>query len=254
MKSVKVSADGIVIWEVKTGEADRVITILTDKGLLTAYSRGSLRPKGKLTSPTAMLGFSNFELRSGRNMYNVDDALSKRRFLSLFTDAQKYALAVYFCELLKLLVPVDDDSSEFLSLMLNSLYLLNEDKKELLLVKTVFEMRVMTLAGYMPDLTACVQCGISDAKKGYFDIANGIWYCENCAEIAGKPINCGSASLLAMRHAVYSDSEKIFSFELVSDKLIVLSELVSKYVVSQTEIKPATLDFLNGLLGNKSII
>ena len=36
---MKTTAQGLVIWQVKTGEADRVITILTGGGVITAYAR-----------------------------------------------------------------------------------------------------------------------------------------------------------------------------------------------------------------------
>lgn len=240
---MKISTDGIVIWELKTGEADRVVTILTDNGVLTAYARGSLRPNNKLTSPTAMLGFSNFELRSGKNMYNIEEALSIRRFLSLASDAKRYALAVYFCELLKLLAPIEDNAGDFMSLILNSLFLLNEGKKEILLIKTVFELRVMTLAGYMPDLLSCADCGAHDANPGSFDISNGIWYCEKCAVNWGEQKNISLPVLSAMRHIIYSDSDKSFSFSLSGKSLNNLSNITTRFVICHIEHRPITLGF-----------
>ena len=37
LKPMKISVDGLVIWEKKTGEADKVISILTPDGVITAY-------------------------------------------------------------------------------------------------------------------------------------------------------------------------------------------------------------------------
>lgn len=245
---MKVSANGLVIWEVKTGEADRVITILTERGVVSAYAKGSLRPKNKLTSPTAMLSYSNFELFSGKNMYTVDDALSKERFISLFSDMERYSLAVYFCELMKFLAPIEDDATEYLSLMLNSLFLLNEGKKDILLVKAVFELSVMSISGYMPDLTACNECGEFNAGKLYFNIADGIWLCESCANKLGKPINCSGTLLSAMRHVIYSEKGKIFSFDLGADALKQLNEMTSRFVVNHIDRTLTTLDFLSTIL------
>ncbi|MCL2538707.1 MAG: DNA repair protein RecO [Oscillospiraceae bacterium] len=244
---MKTSTDGIVIWEIKTGEADRVVTILTDTGLITAYSRGSLRPKNKLTSPTAMLSYSNFELRSGKNMFNIDDALSKERFIRIASDITKYSLAVYFCELLKNLAPIDDDSSEYLSLMLNSLHLLNEGKKDILHLKAVFELRIMSMSGYMPDLETCAGCGVYASERLFFDYINGVWYCEDCVKNGVKAINCTGSILHAMRHVIYSEKNRIFSFELLEKQLGTLSKLASSFVVSHIERSPATLDFLNSI-------
>ena len=248
MRSVKTSVDGIVIWQSKTGEADRVITLLTEHGLITAYARSSLRPKNKLTSPTSMLSFSNFELRSGKNMYSVEDALIKERFIQLNTDIARYSAAVYFCELLKQVAPIDDDASAFMSLLLNSLYLLNEGIKNILLVKSVFELRAMSLSGYMPDLEVCASCGREESERLFFDILNGVWYCESCARNGVKPMNCTGVVLRALRHIIYADKGKAFSFEISDAGLNQLSMLASNFVTSHLERSLTTREFLNSIL------
>ncbi len=244
---MKTTADGLVIWEVKTGEADRVLTLLTPNGVVSAYAKNSLRPKNKLTSSTAMLSYANFELFSGKNMYTVDDAQTITRFVKLSADVEGYALAVYFCELLKLLAPVEDDAGDFLSLTLNSLYLLNEGKKPLLLIKAVFELRAMTYAGYLPDLVACSRCGASDSDAVRLDLTGGSWLCADCAKALSVPVNCSRAVLHAMRHAVYSALNRAFSFELAPDAMKLLGAVSEQYVLAHIERSLSTLDFYNAL-------
>ncbi len=244
---MKITTDGLVIWESKTGEADRVITILTENGVVTAYAKNSLRPKNKLTSTTSMLCFSNFELFSGANMYTVDDAQTKHRFIRLSSDAESYSLAAYFCELLKLLAPIEDDAGDFLSLMLNSLYLLNEGKKSRALIKSVFEIRIMSLAGYMPDISECSLCNEEANGAGHFDVKGGVFFCESCASGVGKPINVSGAVVAALKHIVGADAAKIFSFDLNESSQKALCAVSEGYVVIHTERRLATLDFYNSL-------
>lgn len=232
-----------MIWENKTGEADRVITLLTPSGVVKAYAKNSLRPKNKLTSPTAMLSYSNFEMYTGANMYTVDDAQIKHRFVRLFSDTMGYAVAAYFCELLKLLAPVDDDAGDFMSLALNSFFMLNEGKKEHDLIKCVFELRLASLAGYMPDLVACSGCGASESTSGWFDIQEGIWICSGCARAAGKSLNLPGSSLSAMRHIIYSGLAKALSFELGDESKRLLSQICEQYIIARLERIPATLEF-----------
>ena len=245
---MKVSTDGVVIWEVKTGEADRVITILTPTGIVTAYARGSRRPGNKLTSATSMLSFSNFELYSGKNMYTVDDALIKERFLSVFSDVGKYSLAVYFCELLKHLAPVDDDAGEYVSLLLNSLYILGLETASILQVKAVFELRIMSISGYMPDLELCAGCGVVNSKLLFFDSLNGVWYCEDCSRGSGRSFNSTGAVLESMRYIINSEAGKIFSFSIPEKALETLNKLTSVFVLTHIEKPLATLEFLQKFL------
>ncbi|MEG1650602.1 MAG: DNA repair protein RecO [Oscillospiraceae bacterium] len=244
---MKTTADGLVIWENKTGEADRVITLLTKDGVISAYAKNSLRPKNKLTSSTAMLTFSNLELFSGKNMYTVDDAQTLNRFIKLSSDVEGYSLATYFCELLKLLAPIEDDAGGFLSLMMNCLYLLNEQKKAPALIKAVFELRIMSYAGYMPDIVECSECGAFESDRLSFDFQNGTLMCEACANLLAKQVNCSRSVLFAMRHIIYSDLKKAFSFELNKESQRLLNAISEQYVITHIERIPATLEFYKSI-------
>ncbi|MBR5070480.1 MAG: DNA repair protein RecO [Oscillospiraceae bacterium] len=243
---MKTATDGIVIWEVKTGEADRVITLLTPGGLVTAYARGSLKPGGRLTGTTAMLSYSNFELASGKNMYTVTDATSQNRFLRIYAQADRYSLAVYFCELMKYLAPTEEDSSAFLSLLLNSLYLLDEDLKPAWQIKAVFELALMTLAGYMPDVDSCSRCGSDESREGvFFDPLEAAWICSDCLSKEGRIANYQFPVIAAVRYVVHSDIRKAFSFSLSGDACRQFSRLSEDYVLAHLERKPRTLEFYN---------
>ncbi len=243
---MKTTTEGLVIWETKTGEADRVITILTGNGVISAYAKNSLRPKNKLTSPTAMLGYSEFELFSGKNMFTVDDAQSRLRFVRLMADARGYALAVYFCELLKLLAPIEDDAGDFLSLALNALYLLDEGKKPAWLVKCVFELRVMALAGYEPQVESCAACA-GEVGAGYFDAENGVMLCEKCAASLARNVNCRAGMAAALRYILGAPSGRAASFTLAEGSRKPFAALCEDYVARRVERRLPTLDFYAAL-------
>ena len=44
-----------------------------------------------------------------------------------------------------------------------------------------FFLRLLTLSGYMIDLSACADCGAPLTGKPYFDFSGGCFTCENCA-------------------------------------------------------------------------
>ena len=72
---MQVATTGLVLRQVKVGEADRILTILTpDLGVVSASARGSLRMKSALFSATGLFCYSEFTLTSGRSHYFVDTA------------------------------------------------------------------------------------------------------------------------------------------------------------------------------------
>lgn len=225
-----------------------MITLLTPNGVISAYAKGSLRPRSRLASATGMLSYSDFELFPGANMYTVDDAQIRHRFARISADAMGYSLAIYFCELLKLLAPMEDDAGDFMSLMLNTLHLINEGKKDRDVVKSVFELRIATYAGYLPDLEACRVCGESHPGGIHFDILNGSWLCPECAGTLALPINCPASVLAALRHIVQGSLAAAFGFELGAQSLARLSALSEQYIIARLERLPATLEFYRKLV------
>lgn len=244
---MKIATDALVIWEHKTGETDRVITLLTPEGVLSAYARGSLKPGGKLTSATAMLGYSSFELTEGKNMYTVAEAESIMRFARLSADMRSYALACYFCELERLLAPADAGSAEYLSLALGALHLLSESDKPRELIKCAFELRAMSAAGYMPDVEACALCGNTEPGDGFFDAAGGNFLCAECAKERGLNINLPRGALSALRYILDAPVSRVFSFELGERSLEALSRIAEDSVRRWTEHPLPTLDFYKTL-------
>jgi DNA repair protein RecO (recombination protein O) len=240
---MKQTKDGLVIWQNRAGEADRVITLLTADGLVTAYARNSLLPRNKLTTPTAMLSYSNFELFPGKNMYTVDDASINRRFVRLFSDVAGNALAMYFCETLKFLAPEDDDASEFLSLMLNTLYALNEGRWSHAHIKSVFELKLVSLAGYMPDMDSCRLCETMDAVGFRFESLHGTYICDECAYASGLGINAPPSVLLAMRYILEESTARAFSFDIGETAQSSLSAITEQYIITNLERMPQTLEF-----------
>ena len=76
---MQVATTGLVLRQVKVGEADRILTILTpDLGVVSASARGSLRMKSALFSATGLFCYSEFTLTSGRSHYFVEHCAGQK--------------------------------------------------------------------------------------------------------------------------------------------------------------------------------
>lgn len=240
---------GLVLREVKTGEADRILTILTpEHGVLSVSAKGSLRLKSKLFSACGLFCYSEFTLFPGKNMYMVDDAQVNKVFFGLRDSVEGTALAMYLSELALTLSPTGREAEALLRLLLNSLYLISEGKKPLLQVKSVYELRAMCESGYMPDLLYCHACNKYDGGNFYFDTSVGLLLCDECASRQGKKANLDPAALLALRHIALVEDKKIFSFAIPPDSLKYLSQVTERYALHHLDKPIKTLDFLKTML------
>ena len=76
----------------------------------------------------------------------------------------------------------------------------------------------------------------------YFGISDGELKCPTC-EKQGEYLPLDRTILSAMRHIVYSEFQKLYSFEIPKDKAKILSDITGKYITVQTDHKFSTLEF-----------
>lgn len=244
---MNLNTDGIVIREQNIGEADRLITLLTrDYGVLKAFARGARNIKSKNNSSTQLLCYSRFTIYRGRDSYIIDSAEPVEVFFNLRNDIEKLSLALYLADVSAELSPEEDKAEDFLRLLLNSLYLLCKDKRPMLQIKAVLELRALCLAGYMPDLIACASCFEHESDIMYFSMRSSTLYCQNCNN-SNENIPLSIGVVTAMRYIMYSDFEKLFDFTLTDDGFKALSEITEKYLLMQTQRNYKTLDFYHSL-------
>lgn len=224
-----------------------MITIITrDLGVITAFVRGVKSIKSKRGAATSLLSFSNFSFEQKGDTYTITEASINKVFFGAGSDIVTLTVAQYFCELCNIFRPYENESEEFLRLILNSLHFLTENKRSPELIKAITELRVAVIAGYAPNIVACNGCGKFEDTVMNFKLDDGTLYCNDC-----KSDNCISLSLTvlqAMRHIVYSKFEQLYSFEIPEDAAKQLSLLTERYVTYQTEHKFTTLEFLRGII------
>ena len=178
----------------------------------------------------------------GKTTNSVNSSIPIKLFFNLNKDIKKLALAEYFCELALILAPSETTSEDLLRLMLNAFHLLANTDKNIYIIKSVVELRALSISGYMPDLIGCKKCHKYESNITHFIPEEGVIYCDNCKSNK-LGIKLDSSTLSAMRYIIYSEFNKIFSFKLPDDKLKLLSKATQSYVISVTDKNFKSLDF-----------
>ena len=123
------------------------------------------------------------------------------------------------------------------------------EKEAAALVKPAFEIKLLCLAGYEPLADSCAYCGRPDPEQPLLDVVQGILRCRSCGvkESALSMPLCPD-SLAALRHIVYGDPKRLYSFRLTGPALERLSAAAEAYTVEILQKRPKTLDFYHGML------
>ena len=240
---MRTNTDGLILKEQNIGEKDKLVTVLTrHNGLVRAFVRGAKSVNNRKNSSTGMFCFSKLCLYKTKESYIIDEAEPIELFFELRDDLEKLALAQYFSELIITLVQEDEPAEEYLRLILNSLHFLAKGKMPAEQVKAITELRLICIAGYMPNLVACDRCGEYETDTMYFDVEDGLLYCENCMSNSMLfPLDIGL--IKALRHIAFSDFEKIYSFKMEESALPDLSYITEKYLLSKLQRNFKTLEF-----------
>lgn len=235
-----------MIKEMSVGENDRLVTLFTrDYGIIRAFAAGAKSIKSKKGTATSLLTYGSFTILKKKETYKIYEATPIRLFFGVGSEIDVLSLAQYFCELCGVLVASGIPDGEFLRLILNSLHFLTKEKRYPPLIKAITELRAAALAGYMPNLVACGGCGKFEDDIMYFDVRDGKLLCAECKSQTGGLIPLDRTILSAMRHIVYSEFSRLYSFTVPEESADKLSEITGKYITVQTDHRFAALDFYN---------
>ena len=240
---------GVVLRETETKESDKILTLLTtEQGKISVIARGARRKGCKFAAAAQPLAFSEWTLYRKGDWHYANEGATIEMFGGLRRDLTRLALGTYFAELTESVTNPGEPAAALLSHLLNGLYALDKLKKPEKLAKAAFEFRLLCLAGYEPLADACAYCGCPDPEKPLLDVVQGVLRCETCgAGETGRSLALCPDSLAALRHILYGDPKRLYSFKLggpALDRLAVASEAFTE---TQLERGFRTLDFYKSL-------
>lgn len=246
---MNVKTQGLIIREQPVGESDRLVTVLTrDEGVVRAFARRAKNYKDSKNSATGLLCFSRLDLYKGRETYIISAAYPIESFFGLRRDITALSLAQYFCQLSAELIPEGSPAGESLRLVLNALHFLSEGRKSPGLLKPLVELRMLSLAGYMPDLVGCGGCGAYECPRMHFWIDRGQIFCRDCWKPEyGRALALGPGALMGMRHIIYSPFEKLFSFSLSAAALEEVRAAAEAYMLAVVQKELTSLSFYKSI-------
>ncbi len=245
-----VEATGIVTREIKYGDSSRILTVITREfGKISILAGGARSNKSGLLTVTQLFSYAAFTLFQGRGkgLYKINHGETLCSFGGLRDSLEKMAYASYFCEVANRVIPEDAPDPAQMQLLLNTLYLLAEEKIPYEQIKAVYEFRTLAAQGFLPPLSACARCGKTEGLT-FFSPAENVVYCRGCGkEESSGMIDAGTSVLGAISYIASADPKKIFSFRLPEQSLAYLSSLGEYCLELQMEKHLKTLDYLKNV-------
>jgi DNA repair protein RecO (recombination protein O) len=193
---------GVVLRVVDYGEADRVVTLLTEeRGKVSAFARGARASRkrfGGALEPFTLLSMEARE-RRGSDLLGLDSVSVTRGFGAIRTDLARIACAGYACDLARELVRDSERHPDLFALLLRYLDRLDRAAAEPSALRG-YELGALQAVGLMPRLTGCVGCGtpLEGQESVTFDPGQGGVICDHCRGAASVAQRLGRTALTTM--------------------------------------------------------
>ncbi|MEP6755301.1 MAG: DNA repair protein RecO [Chthonomonadales bacterium] len=173
------NVNAIVIKRISLGETDRILTLLTrDHGKIGVVAKGSRRSGSRLTGASELFIHGKYLLASGKSLGIVSQVEILDTFPMVRRDMLSIARASYFCELSDRFIEEHQPDTETFDLLLNTMNELQMQTAPPEVLRHYFEMQLLILHGYTPQLDSCVRCNaITETGLSYSPSLGGI-LCE----------------------------------------------------------------------------
>lgn len=202
MRARVFSTEAIPIRRMDFGEADRIITALTPRdGKLRLLAKGVRRPTSRMAGHLEPFTHTRIRVARGRDLDLVTEASTIEPFRAVREDLTRAVHAFHWAELVDGFLPDGEAQADVFGLLRSALVALENRDDVAELVSRHFELHLLSVLGYRPELTACVSCRaeIRPVPNGYSASMGGV-LCANCA-----PAHPGTTS-------VSVDALKLFRF------------------------------------------
>lgn len=244
-----INTKGLILKEVYIGEADKIVKIFTkDKGKISVSAKGARKQKSHLAAGTQIFSYCDFFIYKGRN-YNIIQQLEIiSTFHGIREDIIKLTYASYFLELLDSVTEEEETNEELLFLVLKALSVLEKTDRNPKLITRIYELRLMSLIGYMPEISQCINCGGQEEIYRFSSKLGGI-LCNSCIQKDIYSHKMSQATWYTIQYILSSDLVNLFKFTIDESILDELEKITKSYLSYHIEKRFNTLDFLKEIEG-----
>jgi DNA repair protein RecO (recombination protein O) len=246
----------IVIRSTNYGESDKIVTFFTkDFGKIKGIAKGARRSKKRFQNALGL--FSHLRLlffdREGMGLVRAEGCDVVSAFPKIREDLKKIYYGNYYLELVNEMAGEREANSEAFDLLLSFLLNLEEEEPQEEGVR-MFEIRMLSLFGYQPNMKRCNLCkrDWEELKEGpalFFSPEKGGLVCEGCSKNLNHlvPLSLGTARLI--ERISQMELGKIHRFKFTPQALSESRQLLPKFISYQLGKELRSLKAIKGVGG-----
>ena len=241
--------DAIIMRRADFGEADRLLTVFSPEfGKLRLLAKGVRKTTSRKAGHVELFMLTNMLVARGRTWDIVSQAEIIEAYRELREDLDKTSHAYYLAELVDRFTEEQDPNAPIFELLALTLAHINHADDPFVVLR-YFELHLLGLTGYQPQLHFCVVCNepLEPVDNNYFLSADGGTLCSTHGEIRPNAEIIPLAVLKVLRYLQTEPWEKIVNLQLTPATRQQVEELLLDYITFVLERRLKSVDFLRRL-------
>lgn len=183
---------GVVLRTIKLGEADRIVTFVTERrGKVRAVAKGVRKTKSRFGARLEPLTHVALQCYEGRNLDTVTQVEVIEAFRSVREDLDRLTRATALLEAIDAVVQEGDEDPRMLQMLLGALRTLEAGPAPM--VVPAFFWKLLAHVGFSPVVDQCASCGVTEGLVA-FALEEGGALCRSCAR--GTRLSADALDLL----------------------------------------------------------
>ena len=198
---------GVTLRRSPVREADLLTGMYTrEHGKLELLARGAQRLTSKLMGHLEPLTLVRVSIARGRSMDQVIEAEVINAFPAVRNGYENSARGLYVAELVDGFSALSAANAELFNLTVQTLEALGTAGNPDLSLR-YFDLQLLRLSGFMPELYHCVECGAElEPGRHRFAVGSGGALCADCGptDVVVRPLSLPALKLLRLLHRTES--------------------------------------------------
>ncbi len=229
------NCEAIILHYRNFKEADRILTLFTpDLGKLDALARGVRKTRSHKVGHVEPFMYVSLVLRRSKWLPEVSEAQIRAAFPQCRSSLERITQASYVCELTDALIHPEDDAeanATFFRLLHDTLNYLNQEPAKAPILLRWFDLKMLALTGFQPELFNCVHCGTTAKPEATnFSFADGGILCSNCRQELSGTMAVPLDAFKILRHMLRHDWDRIRSAPISPAPMQTVTRLLERYI------------------------
>lgn len=237
--------EAIVLRRKDIGEADRILTLLTpERGKVRVVAKGIRKPRSRKAGHLELFTRTSLLIATARDLGIVTQAQVVDAHRPIREDLTRGAYAHYAVELMDKFTPENQDNRDLYDLLRAALGWFST-MENVALAARYYELRLLALSGFRPELRRCVINGEAIvAEDQFFSAAQGGVVCAKCGKGKSGLTPISTDALKYLRYFQSQPYSKVAGLKLGVNVLGEMEYVLQRYITYLLERQLKSVEFL----------